>query len=120
MEIISNLEKLNDGDWVKIYEKGYQHSERFKIAEIEAQNTKVIHIITRQESRGWDRENKTYPDEKLIILKIKEKITKRKLKHKTKTYNSQYIIFKLNEREKNKLINESMLRELEREVGNYG
>lgn len=118
MEIINNLERIIVGDWIKIYKKGYIRSEIFKIGEIIGVNTKVLQFETRQENRGWDNEDITFPDERVIILKIKaEKSKKKKLKHKIKTYNNEYIIFKLNEKEKNNLRNENMLRSLESENG---
>ncbi len=77
MEIINNLERIVVGDWIKIYKKGFRHSEIFKIGEIIRVNIKVIQFETRQESSGWDKIDITFPDERVTISKIKAEPSKK-------------------------------------------
>lgn len=105
MKLIENLEDLIVGDWIKIYVKGYfnKSEDNFKIAEITKINIIELQIKT-QERKSL----------KAIIHKHKLKQKKRKLKHKSISYNDDYIIFKLSKNETNKMKNEHMLKELEK------
>ena len=117
MKLIGNLEELAKGDLVMVYYKrdwkGFRASKQL-IGEIK-QNNEALHIkglkYIHKELRGEKREE--FIDKKFIISKIQEKIKKRKLRHKKKSFNGNYVIFKLSPSEKNKLIKEAILEKLE-------
>ncbi len=120
MKLIGNLEELKKGDWIKIIKGAFSnHRTNFQIGEIEATNDKVLQGIigVNNESyrfdMGYERDNK-YPDEKFIILKHPEKVKKKKLKHKLRTYNEEYMIFKLPEKSVEQIAKGRMLWELEK------
>lgn len=120
MKLIGNLEELKKGDWVKIVKGAFpDRRTNFQIGEIEAVNDKVLQGVVwcSNESSTFDcgiETTKKYPDEKFIILKHKEKVKKKKLKHKIRTYNNEYSFWKLSEKVIEQIAKGRMLWELEK------
>jgi len=116
MKLISNLEELKVGDFISSSGRGLRRDKI--IYEIVVINNKVIQIETRKKKKyvfGENGDGKYFDDytndESDIIFKKVKKIKKKKLKHKLVTY-CDWIIFKLNEKEKQEIIKMGILENL--------
>lgn len=113
MKLIDNLEELKVGDFIR-----YNEDEEFIfICKIILSNKQIIKV-QEFESYGFNAEYKyhreIHPEDKIWEIPKKIKRTKKKkLKHKLVTYNDDYIIFKLTEKEKKEIIREKILKNLE-------
>lgn len=111
MRLIDNLEELKVDDYISCLESRGERT-TYKIVGV---NDKVLQIeIMEEYKRGWDGEFSTSysNDTRNIIFKKKRKIKKKKLKHKVVTYNDDWNIFKLTEKERIKVIREKILESL--------
>lgn len=117
MKLIDNLEELKVEDFISSSKKGRCRRDKI-IYKIIGINNKVIQIEVRKKEKYIFDENgnSNYFDDYTssgndIIFKKVKKIKKRKLKHKLVTY-CDWIIFKLNEKEKQEIIKMGILESL--------
>ncbi len=115
MELIENLENLKVGDYIKIYPTLYAYNSEYQIAIIEKINKGRIFLKTIRTTKGeQEEEYHTYYSKEIlpIIKTFIGKPKKKKLKHKKYSYNHKNVIFKLNQREINKIVKMAILENL--------
>lgn len=119
MELIDNLELLHVGDFISRSTGALRND--LVIYKVVGVNDKVIQIEVRRKAvLEWSVVPTHYEDsyksgETDIIFKNLRKIKKKKLKHKIVTYNDKWIIFKLNNKEKQDIIRKGILENLDYE-----
>ena len=112
MRLIDNLEELKVEDYI-FCPKGRNEKFIYKIIGL---NKKVIQIEIVQDCKydfstnEWRR--RFISDTQDIIFKKVRKTRKKKLKHKVVTYNNNWIIFKLTEKERVVMIKKGILENL--------
>lgn len=109
MELIDNLELLKVGDYIKIYT---DNSGNHFISSIEeVNNDEVIYlpikVITYRNFETSILENRNNFQ---IIKKTYISQKKKKLKNKRYSFNYQFLIFKLSEKEKDNIIKEQFIK----------
>ncbi len=113
MRLIDNLEELKVGDFIsttlKIREK--------IVYKVVATNDKVLQIETVQRYvYDWSNNEYHYKDysnnDQDIIFKKIKKTKKKKLKHKVVTYNDEWVIFKLTDKERRDVVRKRILESL--------
>ncbi len=114
MRLINNLEELAIGDYIsRSLSLGIGDTIIFEV-KIDTKEFLKVKAI-KYSRKHWDNARQWIAcvgDDFTTILKRVRKIKKRKLKHKIVTYNNEWIIFKLTEKEKTKVIREMILKKL--------
>ncbi len=114
MRLIDNLEELEVGNY--ILRSFNMRNESRIIFEVKVFTKKALGIkAIKYDTKHWnnDRWINCRGGNLTIIQKKVRKTKKRKLKHKLVTYNDEWNIFKLTEKEKGKIIKEMILKKLE-------
>ncbi len=113
MRLIDNLEELEIGDYIS---RSFSRIGDTIIFEIKVATKELLKVKAVKYSREhWNRPNQWVAclgDGFTVINKRVRKTKKRKLKHKLVTYNREWTIFKLTEKEKSKVIREMILKKL--------
>jgi len=115
MEIIDNLDSLEIGDWIRIAQTSW-HSRKNYVGIVTKSNKSHLYI-TIQFYMG-EGPLELFPKSKCIdggiieIAKTPRIIKKRKLKHKQKSYNKEFVIHRLNNKQIERIKNQNILMEL--------
>lgn len=112
MRLIDNLEELKVGDFISTT---LRMKEKV-VYKIVATNDKVLQVEKMQHYRysfSRDSYEEDYSDKvQDIIFKRVKKTKKKKLKHKVVTYNNEWVIFKLTDKERRIVIKKRILASL--------
>ncbi len=112
MRLIDNLEELKVGDFISTT---LRLKEKI-VYKIVGTNDKVLQVEKMQHYRysfSRDSYEEDYSDnDQDIIFKRVKKTKKRKLKHKVVTYNNEWVIFKLTDKERRDVVRKAILSNL--------
>ena len=108
MELINNLDELKIGDWVKVFQSKLEKYP-FKIGEI-------IHKWKQKGKLNFElkilRTNLPITTEKMISKFLKDHKDFMDYFNKKNAFSDKKVVFKLDEKEKNRLLKEIILEEL--------